>query len=187
MRHDWRFNARVDTSTAFWASDWNRYSSGYLQAGEILLEQLREDYTRRDHLVYPIVFLYRHFLELRLKEICQRAEILRGDWEDTNMNHDLLALWKRARPKIEKEFEGDDPKVLDRIEMNITKVHQLDPKSMSFRYPVDKKQRPSVTGREFLNPFEFVDSLAETIETLNGVTAGLLVALDYQNDYGDGE
>lgn len=48
--------------------NWGMYTIGYKEAGDLLL-QYALNVGRQNVLVYPIIFLYRHYIELQLKEI----------------------------------------------------------------------------------------------------------------------
>ena len=67
---------------------------GYKYAADILVEALGEEMGqgKQDYLVYPIGYCYRHYLEVRLKEIIQM-----GGYEYPK-GHDLLCLWNKALP-----------------------------------------------------------------------------------------
>ncbi len=45
------------------------YIVGYKEAGDILVKNIIESRSHHDSLVFPIVFMYRHYLELRLKQL----------------------------------------------------------------------------------------------------------------------
>jgi hypothetical protein len=187
MSGDWRLNADVDNTHAFWYQDWHRYSAGYLEAAQATLAHLKEHPRQRDFLVYPVVFLFRHYLELRLKEIILRAGLLQAEDEKITRDHGLLNLWNRARPRIERAFPNDDRTPLDRIEGVIKEIDALDSDSMRFRYPVTLKGEPAIKGIRYINPVEFASKIDETIEILNGVAEALLVYLDYKSEYGGNE
>jgi len=64
-REDWYSNAVLNSRR----DNLSLYAVGYKRAGEMLVEavvQSRKDY---DSLVFPIVFVYRQYLELRLKQL----------------------------------------------------------------------------------------------------------------------
>jgi hypothetical protein len=184
MSDNWRLNVSADNSMSFWGSDWHRYSTGYVAAGRVILEHLREHPRERDSLAFPILFLFRHYLELRLKEVAIRAGILLDAEEPIVKRHNLSFLWTTTRPLIEKAYPDDERSILDRAEAAIAKINDLDPDSMRFRYPVTSTGGPSFPGVEYINPADIVDDLQETLELLDGVTEGLLVALDYRGERG---
>jgi hypothetical protein len=62
---DWWHNACLNFSLDMGIG----YVYGYKKAADILVEYIKDTKTNQDYLVYPIVFLYRHHLELIIKEI----------------------------------------------------------------------------------------------------------------------
>ena len=69
---DWYHNACLN-----WRYDnWELYASGYNTAGDILVQHIIDTRSDRDTLVFPIVFNYRQYLELRCKEIIRVGKVL---------------------------------------------------------------------------------------------------------------
>ncbi len=116
MGTDWRLNADVDNTHSYWLQNWNKYSTGYLKAGRALLEYIMINRSERDYLVYPLIFAFRHYLELRLKELTLRAGLLQGEPETIAKEHRLEHLWLRVRPRLERAFRKSDRAPLDRTE-----------------------------------------------------------------------
>src|SRR5260370_29182350 len=100
--------------------------------------------TRRHHdsLVFPIVFMYRHYLELRLKQIIRDGNLFLGNPSIFPKHHQIDRLWRECKV-ILKQVE---PKVLDQdleaVEERILEFSTNDPGSMAFRYPIDKDDNP---------------------------------------------
>lgn len=63
---DWENNSIIRRSTS---NQWLFYVEGYRIAAERLVDNVLTTQTERDTLIYPIVFLYRHYIEIQLKEI----------------------------------------------------------------------------------------------------------------------
>ena len=63
---DWHNNACLNE----WSRDHGAtYAAGYRRAAELLIEHIDTKGRDQDVLVYPVVFLYRHHVELALKRI----------------------------------------------------------------------------------------------------------------------
>jgi len=70
---------------------------------------------------YPILFCYRHALEVYLKAVAPEIQKV----------HDLKVLWEQVRKNIKDRYAADQVRLLgDRI----MEFHQIDPRSTSFRY-----------------------------------------------------
>ena len=87
--------------------DWDGYAMAYKIAADRLVDGLQRGPISELYQVFPIMFLYRHYLEIRLKEILR---ILR-DWDgrrDAQIphTHDLPKLWKEVRQLLEKFDNG---------------------------------------------------------------------------------
>lgn len=82
------------------------FKRGYRDAATRLAETVRASSDNRlpDFLVWPIVWLWRHHLELALKEVIACGEKLesRGPWTwPSGLRHDFKKIWTRAHPLIE--------------------------------------------------------------------------------------
>jgi hypothetical protein len=95
--------------------------------------------------LYPILFLYRHFLELELKSIVVLGYIA-NETPDLNKKlqrllstHSLTGLSAECRPLLATESKTPSFGVqLDRLDHCIREFTAHDPNSYAFRYPVDK-------------------------------------------------
>jgi hypothetical protein len=123
--------------------DWNIYCFGYKQAADALVSHLfkKHDYSAYgESQCYPIIFLYRHYLELRLKELL----IAYGHLllESTQVRgHRLAPLWQKVREMADKAQSESDPEIdadLAMLGEIIEEFDKVDTKSEVFRYPVCK-------------------------------------------------
>jgi hypothetical protein len=114
------------------------YSEGYKEAGKKLWEFCIENHFYSNTLIYPLVFNYRQFLELRLKELIIMGYKYLDSEEDFADEHSLVKLWNTYRNKILPEVENIDKNILDNVERIICQFNTEDPQSMSFRYPVTR-------------------------------------------------
>lgn len=64
---DWKNNACLRNGDEY------AYREGYRRGAQILVRAVEETQSDQDFLVYPIVFLYRHHIELALKRVIKRA------------------------------------------------------------------------------------------------------------------
>src|SRR5262245_12478186 len=54
--------------------DWNTYARAYKEAADLLFEKWKTNAFRCDQLAFPMVFLYRHQVELRLKGLLSQFD-----------------------------------------------------------------------------------------------------------------
>jgi hypothetical protein len=138
-------------------------SEGYKKAGEMLWTFCNENKFYSNTLIYPLVFTYRQFLELRLKELiivgCRYINVEK-EFADV---HSLLKLWLTYRIEILNSIKNIDGKILYKVEKIIAQFNTEDPKSMCFRYPVTRapKRKDSINREtiDLLNFKEVIDKL----------------------------
>ena len=170
--HDGQNNAVVNYSP----ERWYMYATGYREAADQLVEQAITVHHHLDVLVYPIVFLYRQYLELRLKEIILQGNLLLDHHVSVPATHELDALWVSAQRVVKEVWpNADDREGLEGIDAVVQELAAVDPQSMAFRYPVDKKTRkplirPSITH---INLRNFRDVLREVSSLLDGASTGI--------------
>lgn len=106
---------------------------GYMSAGEALVEDCRRNPQERHFLIYPILFVYRHAIELAIKWI---VTMYGGYGPSDIAHHYLWQLWKLCRGVIDSA--GNDDGSTDIVEAVIKETHDLDKSALAFRYGVDK-------------------------------------------------
>src|SRR2546422_1071238 len=95
-------------------------------------------------MVFPITFLYRHYLELRLKTLIWDGDATDGQpARRLDNEHGLMRLWRQLRPTIERWFSDCPQPEVDTVEGVLGQFDDLDFKSQAARYPTDKDKNPS--------------------------------------------
>lgn len=137
-------------------------TGGYKLAADLLVEQAEAQAWRRRKLVYPIVFCYRHYLELALKAILQRYGPL-GSITSTWSHHRLEDLWRDYRTLLRAVgAEAPEDQSTDAVERCVAEFAKIDPASDTFRYPTNRKGQPFDTELEILD-------LLPLRETMQGI------------------
>jgi hypothetical protein len=146
---DWRNNACFRGADRGGA---HAFAEGYRLGAGLLVTQVVEHQENQDYLIYPIVFLYRHHIELALKALIGRAPILIGraltTEEEKHLGmHRLDLLWQDLRPMFSQicTASGWGPPIeadLEGVDNYIQQLTSLDPYSYSFRYTRSKKGDP---------------------------------------------
>lgn len=114
---------------------------GYKSAADLMVERATADNWHRNTLVYPIIFNYRHFIELSLKYLIYSYGHTVGVDSIWN-SHDLDKIWKRFRDVIVGYGGNDSDASSPDVERIIAEFAKVDPGSFSHRYPVDTKGDP---------------------------------------------
>ena len=136
---------------------------GYEEAANHLVDIALEHRHRREALIFPILFLYRHYIELRLKYFISTYGHHAGiepEWK----THNLTILWCQFK-EIFVEFGGEvqDPDdAYTTVENIVAQFAKVDPGSFSYRYPRDTKGDPVPIDQNNLD-----------LETLKDVMGGL--------------
>ena len=106
---------------------------GNKRAGDLLVASCENDRYESTTLVYPILYNYRHAIELGLKWIVMKfgeyASVEVADYE----HHNLWKLWCVYK-EIVLELGSDDGNVLAVVEQVIKDFHDLDKSGQAFRY-----------------------------------------------------
>jgi hypothetical protein len=167
---------------------------GYLLAARLAVEHIRHNGVDSPFLVYPIVFLYRHHIELMLKRLILKADepgvryftneeqMSEAIREKLSKRHSLQWLWDQLRVTVEGRGTGrEDVKA---ISSYIQQVNEIDPKSSGFRYTtaleetkikLDKVQEHGgMLGTQ--NFAEAMERLAYCLENLDGYFADMIEA-----------
>lgn len=119
------------------------FADAYQKAGRVLFEQFTPQVLLRIYAA-PVVFLFRHSLELRLKEalisgqtlLIQESKQSFTLLEILKSKHSLLDLWnklQRMYAAIGWEWDTTLKDCGDIVE----ELHSVDKQSFGFRYPVD--------------------------------------------------
>jgi hypothetical protein len=152
---------------------------GYREAADLIFRRLVEDRGGCDTLVYPLVFLWRHAIELQLKNIVDRGQILLDEEATYPKHHGLREVWKMAVKVIEELHEEDNGEI-DNVTRVIEELCALDPDSAGFRYHQTKKGQPTLaTVPEHLHLGSINDALAGVSSYLDCVETVLEQAIDY--------
>jgi hypothetical protein len=168
---DWWHNACLN----FNGIDINAYAIGYKQAADFLVERVSQDRSNQDTLVYPIAFLYRQYLELRLKQlILIGSKLLDTPAKEENRHHGIDKLWKQCRKILEKVHPDENTNDFDDIEMYIVEFDRVDPSSTAFRYPADKEGNPSLEGLKHIN----LRNLSEAMDKIAVLLDGAALEID---------
>lgn len=167
---DWYLNARLHVTH----ENWDVYAEGYKRAGDILVQYVIDKRRDQDFLVYPIVFLYRQYLELRLKELILVGSRLLDLNAERPTTHNLLPLWERVRPIIEEVWpDSQTNSYLDVTEERLRELCNVDPGSYAFRYPEDTEGSTTLAGMQHINLRQLKDVIQGISNVLDGSSLGM--------------
>ena len=117
------------------------YLAGFQRAADMIVDSAKNDDRNPDDLFFPVAYLYRHHLELMLKELVRmgvRLGSLNG-CAGILGKHDLELLWNKSKQLIKEVCPDSPDEDLKAVEQVILEFHKLDPTGQAFRYARDKK------------------------------------------------
>lgn len=161
------------------------FARGYHDAGRLLAHEMASAQGYRDFDGYPILYIYRHALELYLKAVVYRGaqlvHLLDVGHIDTSklfQSHRLSSLLPALTAVLESldrkgDFETPRLQSYDELADLVRGVDEIDPDSFAFRYPITKGQGPAIERHTVLNAVAFAEHLDPVLDLLDGAVTGL--------------
>ena len=178
---DWHCNACLN-----WSNDaLELYVIGYKEAADNLVERIMQTGRHQDSLIFSTCFLYRQYIELRLKEIIRSGRRLLDNPGKFPQHHNIQYLWDTAVTILRKVSDGniEPPDFLTLPSHVVTEFSRIDPVSFAFRYPSDKDGNNTLQGLSHINlrrVAQYVNAFASAMDA--GSTA-ISVYLDHKNEF----
>ncbi len=162
------------------------YVLGYKLAADRLVAAMLDEKEPLDVLIYPTLFLYRHYLELWVKAVWRMAEQLHGRDDDPPKSHNLSVLWGKTVELLSEHPDAKDFPDLDLATHVIGEFASLDKGSTIFRYSDKPKQEGKNPLDEIgrINIRQLFDAVNEAAEPLEGLAAWLLEILTWRHETG---
>ena len=179
---DWHNNACLN----YMPDHGTAYTEGYRRAADILINHIDESGRDQDFLVYPVLFLYRHHLELLIKQIIGLALALAEDPDKHQYkkdDHNLNNLWPLAQKlilEVDDSYRPSDFKIVKEV---VKALHQADERATDFRYARRNDGIRSLEGIHYVNTRRFGKKMGEASDLLDGVDNGLRYLLDCKAEW----
>ncbi len=109
----------------------------FKEAGDELVDFIDkgEKYSWYDAFLRPIIFLYRHYLEIELKFWINDLFKLNHEQPIVLKGHDLKLFWDKLEPLIFPFCKSqEEQKMLNEVKNVISLFHEYDPTSQESRY-----------------------------------------------------
>lgn len=145
---------------------WGKYARSYYEGARGLAEAVWAEphIVYLDSAIYPIAFLYRHYIELSLKWLIYLLRSLESNERSIpNNTHDVHTLWQESRRLLIQHFHPDEVPGLLGMDGCIDDLKQHDPTSFAFRYPTDRQGNNQLHGLQHIN----LRVLYETMRRVN--------------------
>ncbi len=172
------------------------YLFGFQRAADMVVDAAKNDDQNPDALIFPVAYLYRHHLELTLKElvrlgahvgvIATSTECLSDSCpccghvtevtRDVLSQHNLHKLWNKAKQLIDAVWPNSPDDDLKVVEQVILEFHNLDPSGQAFRYARDKDGEPHLQDA----PRRIdLDNLKAAVDTISGFLDAAYGGIEY--------
>jgi hypothetical protein len=150
-----------------------------LAADMILDAHLAANGSHNDRLLFPVLYLYRHCVELKLKDLLLlgirtrffdevAADKILDEDEGITSEHRLYALWHKVKDFLAHSYQNDPQ--LKVAESMINDLHQVDKDGQTLRYDREKGtlrlRRPKYKHLDDAQPHP-VYNIPETIDVGN--------------------
>ena len=158
------------------------YAMGYLDACNIILEKMESDRSFiSDTCVFPIIYIFRQFLEIKLKQIIliglkgKGAYVKKENLAKT-YGHDIVKSWNDAKKCIKSYWHSSQDEIIDIVEKNVYGLQNVfsDSKGMVFRYPIDYNGNSSFKKDFHLDLKQIKSSIEKIASFLDGCTEGMI-------------
>lgn len=162
---------------------------GYREASFELINNLLNDteidWLKLDSKIYPLVFLFRHYLEMILKDTLRYENLVRQKNYSHEVgfppSHSLIYLWNELKPLIQERYTFFDEDLKRKCEENdeiveklLTEIEDLDSGSYAFRYPFDKPTKTDERIRYSLPSMTInIQNLKNVMEKLSAYFEGI--------------
>lgn len=156
------------------------YIKGYKESADHLVDVAlaSKSIAILDTYVYPIIFLYRQFVELSIKSIYllySEDDIGTKIQSIDKVSHDLKESWKKMLPILSNACSTDEEKDMIQVVGDyILQFHAFDQSSFTFRYPIDKKLNRTIKGEQRID----IGNLKERMDELSNFFGGIDGLLD---------
>lgn len=158
------------------------YADAYQTGAINLINKAIEEDIFRDFHIYPAVFLIRQYLELRLKELIQGLNYLYTGTFEFPQGHNIVQLWDHfITLKRKVDFLDISEVHFDVLRNLIDEMSSVDPRSFSFRYPVDK-QGNKTQRLEYVNLTNLKEVFIRTCFAFDGYSDAIERSIGFTTD-----
>jgi len=177
-----------------WIDNYNydvgRLANEYKRAADKVIYALRKgnDPFHPDGLFVPVAYLYRHCLELKLKDFLSLMVQCRFVANNDNVHnaletHNLAKLWDLVKRGLRKQWPRGDTKVLANTEAMILDFHKVDKSGQNLRYCQDKNGNRTIARYpRYIDLAGLQKAFDGIYNLLNGCTTQFSNLLDCQRE-----
>ncbi len=174
-----------ETLAAIGGNDWHGlllYAQSYKEAADVVVDHIEHTRRRQDSMVYAVMLLYRHYIELTLKGLLRLGSMFEGSAPEYPKHHSIYGLWHLCKPMLKTAFPTGDDSATKAVEECMKQIALMDPSGEAWRFPEDKKGRAirhSVCFLSLRNTRKVMDKIAGYLE---GSYDGMDELLEFDGD-----
>lgn len=158
------------------------YAQGYKEAADTVVKNVEETRWLVDLIVYPVCYLYRHYLELMTKALINLGHSLEGEDPGFPKHHKLVELWVECRKALESAYPEAPKDELEIVEKCMIELASMDPNGEGFRFPLSKDGKPTLSSApKHINLGNIRDVMGRIAGFLEGSYDGMSETLDLKN------
>ncbi len=179
--NDLIFKKTTDNDRA-WFDQFFPRKAVYLEAYKMAADLLFREFERKriesqaghaldvEHwLVFPIYFIYRHAIELSLKQMSAARAADLGIEVESAITHDLFDLWKEIEDWARDICGASLAAEADAFGHLVKEIQHVDPKGDAGRYAERTNRRPSFHGIQPLDLVNLRDTCTKMLNVLTWV------------------
>jgi hypothetical protein len=178
----WSMNACVDWGRG----NMNVMIDGYEAAAKHLFRAVdRREVLGPDAMFFPIAFLWRHVVELRLKQVIYLGLWMHDQKPKMRTHHKLKDLWNEAKPYlVEVDDNGAQADGFRGAAEMIIELDAVDPEGAGFRYPVATDGKTKLLDKvpNLVNLVQFNTRMIEVATLVSCGVMSISARLDYMNE-----
>lgn len=140
--------------------------------------------SEKDSCIYPLLYNFRHYLELTIKNAIRNFRIASGEIIQSQLgykkDHSLLSLWNKLKIYID-DIKSNECVAFEEL---IKELHDIDPNSFSFRYSYKGNADPDSISEPIFNDKIDIDleNLEKVIERMHCFIEGISDLSYHQRD-----
>jgi hypothetical protein len=140
---------------------------GFKSTADKLVAIVESEPHYADDFVYSIWYLYRMYIELRLKTIIESEKQI---WKK---GHNLEKLWEEAKSTMECSSQWFEDQELEAVEEKIKEFCKIDPFSDAARYATNTNGEPTFKGIQTVD----LKHLKQVIDSISTALEGSYTAI----------
>lgn len=161
-------------------------ADGFRRVADAGLEKAGTDAQHPDSAFWPIAFLYRHSIEIYLKEVIRMGSLLLDEQASPTdlRGHRLARLWGVALRVLNGVWPNGAESELEPIRQVVVDFDNVDPNGDAFRYRFDLQGRAHLQNMPQVISLQLMaEHCNEAIEMLDGVLTGIATCLQQKREF----